>query len=115
MDNFDEAFYPEMIRNLPEIDITLEGVRGWLIQSEKCQVVLFEIEPVGIMPDHSHCAQWGIMLDGEMKLTIDNQSKVYRRGDRYFIPEGVTHSAEFLTKVFIIDFFDDPERYKMKR
>ena len=77
-------------------------------------MVLFEIEPVGIMPDHSHCAQWGIMLDGEMKLTIDNQSKVYKRGDRYFIPEGVTHSAEFLTKVYIIDFFDDPERYRMK-
>jgi len=69
-------FYPEMIRDLPEIDIPVDGVRGWLVQSEKRQVVLFEIEPIGKIPDHSHGDQWGIMLDGKMKLTI---AGVFRR------------------------------------
>ncbi len=108
-------FYPEMIRNLPEIDIALSGVKGWLIQSEERQVVLFEIEPIGKIPDHTHGAQWGVMLDGKMKLTIGGETKVYQNGDIYFIPANTVHSAEFLTKVRVIDFFEDKDRYQIKR
>ena len=106
--------YPEMIHSLPEIEIPINGIRGWLLQSTNKQVVFFEIEPVGIMPDHSHCSQWGIVVDGEMELTIDDQTKIYRKGDSYFIPAGIVHSANFPTKVMVIDVFDDPERYKIK-
>jgi quercetin dioxygenase-like cupin family protein len=107
-------FYPEMIRDLPEIDIPLAGVKGWLIQSEDRQVVLFEIEPIGKIPDHTHGGQWGVMLDGKMKLTIAGETKIYENGDIYYIPAGVVHSAEFLTKVRVIDFFEDKNRYNMK-
>ena len=106
--------YPEMIQNLPEIEIPINGIRGWLLQSSNKQVVFFEIEPVGIMPDHSHCAQWGIVVNGEMELTTDDQTRIYRKGDSYFIPAGIVHSANFPTKVMVIDVFDDPERYKLK-
>lgn len=106
--------YPEMIKNLPEIKIPIEGIQGWLLQSKTKQVVFFDIEPVGKMPDHSHCAQWGIMLAGEMELTIGGQTKIYRKGDSYFIPEGVVHSANFLSHVNVIDVFDDSKRYKSK-
>ena len=111
---FDANPYPPMLRDLPEIDIPIEGIRGWLLKSEDKQVVFFDIEPVGKMPDHSHCAQWGIMLDGKMKLTIGNDTKIYQKGDWYYIPEGIVHSAEFLTKVFVIDVFDDPNGYQIK-
>ncbi len=111
---FDNTPYPQMLRDLPEIDIPIEGIRGWVLQSEDKQVVFFDIDPVGKMPDHSHCAQWGIMLDGKMKLTIGNDTKIYQKGDRYYIPESIVHSAEFLTKVFVIDVFDDPNRYQIK-
>jgi len=107
--------YPEMIKNLPEIDIALDGVRGWLMRDVTISAVFFELEPIGKIPDHSHCAQWGMVLEGEMKLTINNETKIYRNGDRYLIPEGVIHSAEFLTKCYVIDFFADPNRYKKKK
>jgi quercetin dioxygenase-like cupin family protein len=106
--------YPEMIKSLPEIEIPIDGIRGWLLQSTNKQVVFFEIEPVGNMPDHSHCAQWGIVIDGEMELTIGDQTKIYRKGDSYFIPAGVVHSANFPTKIMVIDVFDSPDRYKTK-
>ena len=106
--------YPEIIKNLPEIEIPIDGIQGWLLQSKTKQVVFFDIEPVGKMPDHSHCAQWGIMLAGEMELTIGSQTKIVRKGDSYFIPEGVVHSANFLSHVNVIDVFDDPKRYKTK-
>jgi len=107
-------FYPEMINQLPEIDVNIKGVKGWLVQSPHCQVVLFEIEPIGKIPDHSHGAQWGIMLDGKMKLTIAGETRLYEKGDRYFIPSGTVHSAEFLTTVRVIDFFEDKDRYNVK-
>ena len=106
--------YPDMIRMLPEVDMPFEGIRAWLHQNSDSQVVFFDIQPVGVVPPHSHCAQWGLMIDGEMKLTIGEETKVYRKGDWYYIPEGVVHSATFLTRVFVIDFFDDPARYKKK-
>ncbi|MCK4655311.1 MAG: cupin domain-containing protein [Candidatus Cloacimonetes bacterium] len=111
---FESIPYPEMIHNLPEIDIPIDGIQGWLLQSKNKQVVFFKIDPVGKMPEHSHCSQWGIMVDGEMELTIGGQSKIYRKGDSYFIPAGVVHSANFLTKVMVIDVFDAPARYKTK-
>ncbi|GAG77208.1 unnamed protein product, partial [marine sediment metagenome] len=36
--------YPEMLRDLPEIDVSLKGVRGWLLQSKDKQVAFFDIE-----------------------------------------------------------------------
>jgi quercetin dioxygenase-like cupin family protein len=112
---WESTAYPEMIRNLPEIDVPLEGVRGWLLQSKDKQVVFFDIEPVGKVPPHSHCAQWGFVVGGEMSLTIGEKTKIYRKGDWYYIPEGVVHSATFPTRVNAIDVFDDPERYKIKK
>lgn len=109
-----DALYPEMIRNLPEIDIPIPGVRGWLLQGERHQAVFFEIEAGIQIPPHSHCAQWGLMVEGEISLTIGEETKVYGKGDRYFIPAGAVHSATFPSKVNVIDVFDDPARYRPK-
>ncbi len=113
--NWEGTAFPGMVRNLPEVDISLKGIRGWLLQSEDKQVVFFDIEPVGVVPAHSHCAQWGIVVEGKMSLTIEGKTKVYRKGDWYYIPEGAVHSATFLTRVNAIDIFDHPQRYKIKK
>jgi mannose-6-phosphate isomerase-like protein (cupin superfamily) len=107
--------YPEMIRTLPEVDIQLKGIRGWLLQAKDRQVVFFDIQPACEVPPHSHCDQWGFVVEGEVRMVIGGKSRVYRKGDWYFIPEGVVHSAVFLTKVNAIDIFNDPQRYRIKR
>jgi quercetin dioxygenase-like cupin family protein len=107
--------FPEMIVTLPEIDIPLKGVRGWLLQTKDKQVVFFDIPPNCEVPPHSHCDQWGVVVEGEVKMVIGGKSKVYRKGDWYFIPEGVVHSAVSLTKLSAIDIFDDPKRYGIKK
>ncbi len=63
--------YPDLIKNLPEADIDFKGVRGWISQAKDHQIVFFDIEPIGEISAHSHSAQWGIVIDGEMDLTID--------------------------------------------
>jgi quercetin dioxygenase-like cupin family protein len=107
--------FPEMIRALPDADIPLKGVRGKVLQGEKHQTVFLDIDPIGAIPPHSHSAQWGIILEGEMVLTINGEAKTYRAGDCYFGPEGAPHSAEFKTHFRAVDFFNEPARYKVRK
>jgi quercetin dioxygenase-like cupin family protein len=106
--------YPDCIKNLPKVKIALQGVQGWLAQGKDFQVVFFEIEPIGAIPQHSHKAQYGIVLEGKMNLTIGEKTKLYEKGDTYFIPEGIVHQAEFLTHFRAMDFFFEPDRYDVE-
>ena len=108
------AQYGEMIKALPEADIPLDGVRAWLAQGKRLQIAFFEIEPIGAVPEHSHGEQWGIVVEGEMELTIGGEAKRYGPGDSYHIPAGVPHSAKFLSFFRTIDVFADADRYKPK-
>ena len=106
--------FPDMITNLPEADIPFQGVRGWVVQGEDQQVVFLDIEPIGEVSEHTHGAQFGIVLDGEMSLTVGGETKRYKKGDTYFIPAGVPHSAVFHTRFRAVDVFAARERYRIK-
>ncbi|UCG26983.1 MAG: cupin domain-containing protein [Bacteroidales bacterium] len=109
-----KPIFPGMITNLPEADIPFDGVKGWISQSDDHQVVFLEIEPIGAVPEHAHGAQWGIIVEGEMVLTIGGNTKKYKKGDTYFIPDGVNHSAVFNTRTWAVDYFADRDRYKRR-
>ena len=104
--------YPEMIMKLPEADIPFKGVRGWISQGKNHQIVFFDIEPIGKVAKHSHGAQWGIVIEGEMKLTIGDITSTYKKGDYYYIPDGIVHSAVFKCRSQLLDFFADRDIYK---
>ena len=107
--------YPRMISSLPQADIAFRGVKGWILQGREKQLVFMEIEPIGEVTEHAHSAQFGMVLEGEMSLTIGGDTKRYRKGDTYYIPDGVSHSAVFHSKVYVVDLFDEPARYKQKK
>ena len=108
------AEFPEFISSLPEIEVPLAGVRGRLLQGRDRQVVFFDIDPIGEIPPHSHGEQWGIVVEGEMELTIGGETRRYRAGDSYHIPAGTVHGARFLTHFRAIDVFADVGRYRAK-
>ena len=107
-----ETAWPEMIEMLPDIDLNIPGVRGKLLQGQDRQVVFFELQPVGVIPPHSHGAQWGIVVEGEVRLTIGGETRAYGPGDSYYIPVGVEHSATMNTPCRVIDVFADADRYR---
>ena len=107
------GFFPELIANMPEADIPFPGVRGWILQGGDRQAVFLDIEP-GDAPTHSHGEQWGAIVDGEMELTIGDQTQLRKRGDTYHIPSGTSHSARFLSRVRLIEVFADADRFKAK-
>ncbi|VEN74299.1 conserved hypothetical protein [Candidatus Desulfarcum epimagneticum] len=106
--------FSELITGLPEADIPFEGVRGWISQGPRVQTVFFEIEAIGEIPAHSHGAQWGVVVEGEMELTIEGESRACQKGDHYFIPGNAVHSAVFHKKTWVIDVFEDQDRYAEK-
>ncbi|NHJ13286.1 MAG: cupin domain-containing protein [Candidatus Thorarchaeota archaeon] len=110
----DAEHYPDCIKVLPKAKIPTEGVQAWIAQGGAFQVAFFEIEPIGIVPPHSHSAQYGFVIEGEMQLTVGDETKLYTRGDSYYIPEGVVHSAEFKTYFRAMDFFAEPKRYEVE-
>lgn len=107
--------FPEVVHNLPEAEIPFAGIRGWILQGENHQVLFFEMEPTAIVPEHSHAyAQWGVVLEGEMELTIGGEAKLYRQGEDYVIPPGTPHAATFRSPTRVLDFFSERSRYRAK-
>jgi len=114
LSKWDGTAFPDFIRGLPEIAAPAPGIRGWLLQGGRTQAVFFDIEAGLRIPPHAHCAQWGLVVEGEMSLTIGGRTRRYRKGDWYAIAAGEEHAAEFHTRVNVIDVFDDGARYAAK-
>ncbi|MFC1493503.1 cupin domain-containing protein [candidate division KSB1 bacterium] len=108
------SLYPDIIKNLPEANVPIDGVQAWLLQGEDSQLCFFILEEGVTVPLHSHGAQWGTVLNGELELTISGETIVYRDGDSYFIPDGAEHTAILRKRSFVIDYFADKDRYKPK-
>ena len=102
---------PEEIKANPEIEVPIDGIRGWKVGGSEGLVVFFEIQPGTVLPEHSHCFQWGFVIDGAIELTIGEKTRTYRRGDSYTVPDGVVHSGRIREGALAMDYFADPERY----
>ena len=67
------------------------------------------------LPEHSHAAQIGIVLEGRIDLVIDGKKRTYGKGDRYYIPQGVLHSGKIHAGYADITFFNESDRYPKNR
>jgi len=109
-----EGFWPEIITNLPEAEIPIEGLRSHLLQGQNQQIVFMSFEKDVEVPEHCHEAQWGVVLDGETELTIDDRKHRLDKGDTYFIPKDVQHSAKIKKGYKDLTLFNQKDRYKAK-
>ena len=109
-----EDFFPEIITNLPKADIPLEGLHSYLLQGQSQQLLFMSFENDAEVPEHSHEAQWGVVLEGETELTIGGKQHTLSKGDTYFIPKDVKHSAKIKKGYKDLTLFNQKDRYKAK-
>jgi quercetin dioxygenase-like cupin family protein len=106
--------FPEFIRALPAPESPLEGLRAWLLGNERALAMFYEL-PDGVeVPEHTHGAQWGVVLEGTVEFTIGGETKTYGRGDTYYVPASVAHSAVISSGYVGIDVFADADRYRAR-
>ncbi|MHB9002256.1 MAG: DUF6463 family protein, partial [Thermoanaerobaculia bacterium] len=77
--------FPEVIARHPAADLHLDSVESHLVQAGQQQFVFMSFQDAVQVPEHSHAAQWAVILDGEIELTIGGHTRDFRRGDTYFI------------------------------
>jgi quercetin dioxygenase-like cupin family protein len=108
------SIFPDAIVNLPEADVPLDGVRAYLSQAEGHQIIFMEFSRNIEVPEHSHESQWAVVLDGSIDITIDGKARTLGKGDQYFIPKGVKHSARVYAGYADVTFFNQADRYRRK-
>ena len=107
--------FPDFIQNLPEVELPIPGVRGWLIQSVNQQVIFVSFHETVEFPEHTHEEQWEIPLTGKVILHTGGTSTEYQPGDKFYIPAHVPHAATVFSGYMAIIIFNSPDRYKLKR
>ena len=106
--------FPKPISELPEASIPFEGVKGYLSQSDKHQIIFMEFMKDVDIPEHSHNSQWEIILNGKVDLICSGVKKTYKKGDSFFIQKDELHSAKVYAGYASIAFFNEKKRYKKK-
>ncbi len=106
--------FPAPIKNLPEADIPITGIKAYLSQAANHQLIFMQFEKDADLPEHSHAAQVGFVLGGRIDLIIDGIKNEYYKGDIYFIPENIKHSGKIYAGYADITFFNEADRYKVK-
>jgi quercetin dioxygenase-like cupin family protein len=109
-----EEFFPEFVRNLPQVASPLVSLRGWMLQTDRAMTMFYEIPERVELPEHAHGAQWGVVLAGSIEFTIDGVTRTYERGDTYEVPDGALHSAVIHPGFIGIDVFADADRYQAR-
>jgi quercetin dioxygenase-like cupin family protein len=107
---------PDIITRLPEAELPFASseVKTSVLQSERGQLVFFQMLKDVEVPAHSHEAQWGTVLEGQVELTIGGETRTYGPGSSYYIAPGVVHSAKAPAGSKVIDFFEAPDHYRLK-
>jgi len=61
--------------------IPIDEVKAHISQSDSHQILFMEFDNDIEVPDHSHGAQWRIVVAGEIELTIEGAKRTFKKGD----------------------------------
>ena len=98
--------FPETIRRLPRG--SLAGVDVFVHDAGTTQVLFIEVpagRPAVTVPTHSHDAEWGIVVEGEITMTFSDRTEVHSAGMTHWIPAGVPHSFRFAAGTSSVHYF----------
>lgn len=93
----------------PEIELA-PGARARTPYGERVMLSRLELDEGSVVPLHQHPhEQAGMLLEGEMELTIGDETRLCRPGDMFIIPGGVLHRARTVKgPALVLDIFSPP-------
>jgi len=99
MDNI----YPKLLQKLPLYDGLFDAYK---LEAKDCDV-LFASYPSGtaIEPHKHETENFGVIIKGELVLTMEGETKKYSTGDWYHVPANMEHSAQFDVDTSEIEFW----------
>ncbi|GGN63050.1 MULTISPECIES: cupin domain-containing protein [Novosphingobium] len=107
--------YPDLIKSkLPAITHHVSGFAGYLLQGEHSQLVFSDFTGDFNAPDHVHGHHLGIVLEGEVEMTIEGETRIYGPGEYYIVAPGAVHSAKIEKGTKSIDIWFEPDHIRLK-
>jgi len=111
-----ELFPMSILKKLVEANSPYPGMRGWIHQGEKTQIVFWHAKNGCVCEPHTHpYDEWGVVISGYTEETVEGKKRIYRQGDSFFIPANVLHSAKMSKNYRAIDIFASPTHIKAKK
>lgn len=94
-------------RDTLETKQLVPGISGQMIHTDTMTIGYFDILKGAVLPEHSHIhEQVTNIIEGELEMTINGESKVMKAGHVATIPSNAPHSAVALTDCKVIDVFN---------
>ncbi len=106
-----ETDFPDFIRALPQPDGDV-ALDAYLSSGDRGLVMFYEASDADIVvPEHVHGNQWGIVLQGTVRIQVGDEMHQCHRGDTYFVPDGVPHTTWVEAGTRGVDIFEEHDRY----
>ena len=88
----------------------LDGIQMNVLSGARMMANWVRIEPGATVPDHEHPhEQIGLVLEGEIDMTIDGETRRLSTGHAYVIPGGVRHAGVGgPSGCLVLDIFSPP-------
>ncbi|WP_420582772.1 cupin domain-containing protein [Reichenbachiella sp.] len=94
-------------RNKLETKELVSGISGQLIHTDTMSIGYFDIAKGAVLPEHSHVhEQVTSILEGELEMTVNGETKIMKAGHVATIPSNTPHSARALTDCKAVDVFN---------
>jgi len=82
------------------------GFHGRMVHTDGLTVAHFTIKAGSVLPEHQHeHEQVTNVIEGELEMTINGETKVCKTGMVAAIPPNVPHSGKALTDCKVVDVF----------
>ena len=98
--------FPETVRRLPRT--SLGGADVFVHDAGATQVLFIEVprdRPPVTIPTHTHDAEWGIVVEGEITMTFPDRTEVHGPGMTHWIPAKLPHSFRFAPGTSSVHYF----------
>lgn len=83
--------------------------RRTLCYGDGVMLAHFTLEEGAVAPPHRHPQeQVGYVIEGELVMTVGDQTWPLKAGESYLAPANVEHGAEAVKQVVLIDAFSPP-------